>query len=93
MVKTPPSHAGGGASMPGQEAEIPHDSVGKSKPLNRNNSVTNSIKTLKMVYIKKKKKNSLKAQPSAQARGWEKALQRGRSDLKSDLPWTPAAKE
>ena len=46
--------------MPGQEAEIPHDSVGKSKPLNRNNSVTNSIKTLKMVYIKKKKKKLFK---------------------------------
>ena len=45
--------------MPGQEAEIPHDSVGKSKPLNRNNSVTNSIKTLKMVYIKKKKKKNI----------------------------------
>ena len=55
MVKTPPSHAGGGASMPDQEAEIAHASVGKNKPLNRNNIVTNSIKTLKMVYIKKMK--------------------------------------
>jgi len=55
VVKTPPSHAGGGASMPDQEAEIAHASVGKNKPLNRNNIVTNSIKTLKMVYIKKMK--------------------------------------
>ena len=34
--------------------------VGKNKPLNRNNIVTNLVKTLKMVYIKKEKEKLFK---------------------------------
>ena len=52
MVKTSPSNAGGEGSIPGQETKIPHASRPKN-PKHRSNTVTNSIKTLKMVHIKK----------------------------------------
>ena len=52
MVKTSPSNTGGVGSIPGQGAKIPHASWPKNQ--NRSNIVTNSIKTLKMVHIKKK---------------------------------------
>ena len=48
--------------------------VGKKKTLNRNNIVTNSIKTLKMFTPKKRKEKLFRKITSAQARGWEKAL-------------------
>ena len=51
VVKTLPSNAGGGGSIPGQGAMIPHASWPMS---NRNSIVMNSVKTLKMVHIKKK---------------------------------------
>ena len=58
MVKTLPSNAGGTSSIPGQGAKIPHASMAqKSEILNRSNILTYLIRTLKMVYIKKKKKN------------------------------------
>ena len=44
------SNSGGQSSIPGWGAKIPH-ALG---PKNRSNIVTNSIKTLKMVHIKKK---------------------------------------
>ena len=50
MAKTPPCKAGGGGSIPGQGTKIQH----ASWPKDRNNIVTNSIKTFKMVQIKKK---------------------------------------
>ena len=55
MAKTLPFSVGG--SIPGREAKIPHTSVSKTKTLKkkRSNIVTDSIKTLKMVHIKKKK--------------------------------------
>ena len=53
VVKTSPSNAGGAGSIPGRGAKIPHASRPKNQ--NRSNTVTNSIKTLKMVHIKKKK--------------------------------------
>ena len=57
VVKTLPSNAGGVGSIPGQGAKIPHVSWSKNQSIkNRSNIVTNSIKTLKMVHIKKKKK-------------------------------------
>ena len=46
--------------LPGQGAKILHTLGPKSQNINRNNIVTNSIKTLKMVHIKK----SLKKQQS-----------------------------
>ena len=62
MVKTLPSNAGGEGSTPGPGAKIPHASGPKNKKQTnkktRSNIVTNSIKTLKMVYIKKLKKKS-----------------------------------
>ena len=61
MVKTSPSSARGVGTIPGWEAEIPYALwPKKNKPKNRSNIVTNSIKALKMVHIKKKnlKKNS-----------------------------------
>ena len=59
VVKTSPSKAGGVSLIPGQGAKIPD---GKPKKKNNNNKpqtentnsiVTNSIRTLKMVHIKK----------------------------------------
>ena len=62
VVKTLPSNAGSVSSIPGLEAKIPYGSPKKKKKKKkhthiktRNNIVTNSIKTLKMVHIKKKK--------------------------------------
>ena len=53
VVKTSCS-AGGGSSVPGQEAKIPHATISKHQNIkNRQNTVTNSIKTLEMVHIKK----------------------------------------
>ena len=53
MVGTSPSNAGGVGSVPGQGADIPHASGPKTQ--NICNIVTNSIKTLKIVHVKKKK--------------------------------------
>ena len=50
MVKTSPSNAG---LIPGQAAKIPHTSWPKNQNMNRSNIVTDSVKTLKMVHIKK----------------------------------------
>ena len=61
-VKTLPSNAGGAGSIPGLGAKIPHVLWPQNKKQSRNNIVTNSIETLKMVHIKKKnfkKKNNL----------------------------------
>ena len=55
MAKPSPSYAGGPSSMPGGEAKIPHASGPKNQ--NRNNVVTNSIKTLKYSPCQKKKKS------------------------------------
>ena len=54
MVKTLPSSAGGVGSIPGGGAKIPHASRPKHQNIKHSNIVTNSIKTLKMVHIKKK---------------------------------------
>ena len=56
VVKTSPSNTGGTESIPDLGAKIPHASEPKNQ--NINNIVTNSIKNLKMVHIKKKKKNA-----------------------------------
>ena len=52
-VNTLPSSAGGGGSIPGPEAKIPLPLGQKNKAKNKSNGVTNSIKTLKMICIKK----------------------------------------
>ena len=59
MFKTLPSNAGAMGSIPGQGAKMPFRQKKKTNTQNRSNIVTNSIKTLKMVHIKKKilKKN------------------------------------
>ena len=55
-----PMWGGRGLPCPVGEQKSHMPPVGKNKTLNRNNIVTNSIKTLKMVQAKKKeKKNSL----------------------------------
>ena len=60
MVKILPSNAEGAGSIPGQGVKVPHplwptnQNILKKKKKTRNNIVTNSIKTLKMVHIKKK---------------------------------------
>ena len=54
VVKNPTSNAGDVGSIPGRGAKIPHASRPKNQ--NRSNIVTDSIKTLIMVHIKKKKK-------------------------------------
>ena len=54
VVKTSPSNAGGAGSSPGSGAETHMPRGQKNKTENRNSIVTNSIKTFKMVHIKKK---------------------------------------
>ena len=59
MIKILHFNAGDAVLIPGQEAKIPHASweknknIKKKKKKERNNIVTNSIKILKIVYIKK----------------------------------------
>ena len=57
MVHTLPSNAGGEGSIPGWGTKVQSalEPKRKHKTENRSNTVTNSIKTLKMVYIKRKK--------------------------------------
>ena len=59
VVKTSPSNVGSAGSIPGWGAKIPHALRPKyqKNPQNRSNIVTNSIKTLKMVHVKNKKKS------------------------------------
>ena len=47
VVKTLPSSAGGGGSIPGQGAEIPHASWPKTQNIKQKQIVINSVKTLK----------------------------------------------
>ena len=54
VVKTSPSNAGGTGLIPGWGAKIPHALQPKNQNIkNKSNIVTNSMKTLKMVHIKK----------------------------------------
>ena len=55
MVKTSPSNVGDVGLIPGQEAEISHASSQNNQNVETvKNIVTNSLKSLKMVHIKKK---------------------------------------
>ena len=66
MVKALLSNARGEGSFPGQGTKIPLPfSSQKTKTQNRNNIVTNSLKSLKMVHIQKKKKKLKKKSLSA----------------------------
>ena len=56
MIKTSPSNAGGVGSRHGWGTKTPHAFWPKKEPKNRSSSVTNSIKTLKVIHIKKKRK-------------------------------------
>ena len=56
VVKTLLPSAGGAGSIPGWGAKNPHAWRAKTKTWNGNSIVTNSIKILKVVHIKKKKK-------------------------------------
>ena len=62
VVKTLPSNAESAGSTPGWGASIPHASLPKNQNIknNRSNIVTKSLKTLKMVHIKKSLKKDLK---------------------------------
>ena len=61
MVRTSPSKAEGRGAIPGLGAKIPHASRPNTKTKNESSIVTNSIKILKMVHIKKSfKKNTCK---------------------------------
>ena len=53
MVGTSPSSAGSTGSIPARGAKIPHALRPKNQNMKQKNIVTNSIKTLKMVHIKK----------------------------------------
>ena len=68
MVKTLPFNAGGRFLSLVRElrSHMPHSQ--KHKTYNRNNIVTNSIKTLKMVHLKKKMKNVKNCQALLHAR-------------------------
>ena len=52
VVRTSPTDAGGTGSIPGWGAQIPHASWPKNQDVKQSNIVTNSIKTLKNIYIK-----------------------------------------
>ena len=54
MVKTLPSNARNVSSVPGQGAKTTHASWPKKQNTNnRSNIITNAVKALKMVHIKK----------------------------------------
>lgn len=53
VVQTLPFNAGGAGSIPSWEAKIPHASRLRNQNIKWSNSVTDSMKTLKMVHIKK----------------------------------------
>ena len=55
MVKTSPSNTGDAGLISGWGIKIPHSSWPKNQSINRSNIVSDSIKTFKMVHIKKKK--------------------------------------
>ena len=58
MVRTSPSNTGSTGSIPGWVTKIPHASWPKTQNIkNRSNTVTNSVKALKMVHINNKKKS------------------------------------
>ena len=71
MIKTLPSNAQNAGSIPGQGAKIPHASRPTNKIQNRSNTLTNSIKTLKMVHKKNLKKLS----------GRQRAMQENRKNV------------
>lgn len=52
MDKTLPSSAGAAGLSPGQEAKVSQAAEPKETPGNRSNTVTNQIKTLKILYKK-----------------------------------------
>ena len=59
---TLPFHVGGVGLIPGQALKVPHASWPKNQNMkSRSNIVTNSIKTLEMVHVKKKKKKKHKS--------------------------------
>ena len=58
MVKTSSSNAGSAGLIPGWGPKIPHAPPPKSQNINnRSNTVTHSIKALKIAHVKKKKKS------------------------------------
>ena len=65
MIKTLPSNAQNAGLIPGQGAKIPHASRPTNKIQNRSNTLTNSIKTLNLVHIKKSKKIKWKTEINA----------------------------
>ena len=54
MVKASTSNAGSAYLIPGPGAEIPHALGPKTQNIKRNDTVTNSIKTSKVIHIKNK---------------------------------------
>ena len=69
MVKTSPSNAGGVGSTLDQGATISHVHGQNPKMENSRNTVTNSIKTLKMVHIKKNFKKLILRMEAESLRG------------------------
>ena len=72
MVKTSPFNTGSVGLIPHQGTKIPHASWPKNQNINnRSNVVTNSLSTLKMVHIKKKKSLIEKKKKNRpEFRGW-----------------------
>ena len=68
LVKTSPSNAGAG-SIPGQGTKIPK--ALQPENWNENNIVTNALKTLKGVHIKKKKKKKQLTKKSQVKKVWK----------------------
>ena len=58
VVKALPSKAGGAGSISGQGPKTPHASRPENQNIKRKNIVTNPIKSLKMVPIKKNLKKN-----------------------------------
>ena len=57
MVKTLPSNTGGKGSVPGQKTKISHASQPKDQNIKQSSILNEYNKDLKMVHIKKRKKN------------------------------------
>ena len=72
VVKTSPSKAGGAGSIPDQGTKIPPALRPNNQTIKQSKIVTNWIKTLKMVHIKKKSNNrwtSTRSKADYQTRG------------------------
>ena len=98
VVGTSPSNAWGVGSIPGRGAKIPYALWLKKQNINnRSNSVTNSVKTLKLVHVKMAqmvKHLPTMQETQVQSLGREDPLEKEMATHSSTLAWkTPQMEE